>query len=195
MFSGIISAVSKIKNSRVKDDSLFLTIEKPAGWRIMPGDSLNTNGVCLTVKEISKTDYTTELMTETLKKTTFGKEIPKFVNLEGSLRLSDLLDGHLVLGHVDTIGRIEEIISSSRSKVYKFSFSEKFSQLVAEKGSIAIDGISLTVVEVGRNWLTVSLVDYTIKHTTLGTKKKNDLVNLEFDILAKYLQRLLRSLD
>lgn len=191
MFSGIIKAVAQVRKAKKKNGSLFLIIEKPKGWIIKPGESIATNGVCLTVKKVNKDDYLTELMPQTLKKTSFGKQIPQKVNLEQSLRLVDKLGGHLVLGHVDAVGKMQNIIWKDTSKIYRFSFPKKFAKLIAEKGSIAVDGISLTVVDVGKDWFTVSLVDYTTRHTTLGKKKIGDLVNLEFDIIAKYLEKLI----
>lgn len=191
MFTGVIKATAKVKKSERKRGSLFLTIDRPRGWKIRPGDSIATDGVCLTVKEVSHGDYRTELMRETLSKTSFGTVVPKRVSLENPLKVSDVLDGHLVLGHVDAVGEIKNIRSAGSSKVYQISFPKKFAKLVTDKGSIAVDGVSLTVVKVHRNWFTVSLVDYTIKHTGLGMKKVGDFVNLEFDILAKYLVKLM----
>lgn len=191
MFSGIIKATAKVKRADKKSGSLFLRIEKPKGWQIKVGDSIATDGACLTVSKVNRTEYRTELMPETLSKTSFGKQIPSKVNLELSLRLSDVINGHLVLGHVDSIGRIEKIKRLGSAKIYTINFPSEFAKLVAKKGSIAIDGVSLTVVDVGKNWFSVSLVDYTIRHTTLGSKRTGDLVNLEFDVIAKYLDRLI----
>ena len=193
MFSGIVQTISKIQKKHTENGCLFLTIEKPTGWNIKPGNSICSDGVCLTVKKVGKTNYTTELMPETLDKTYFDKVDYKNINLEPSLKLNDLLDGHLVTGHVDAIGKIIKITSRGNSKIYKIEFPKKFSKYVAEKASIAVDGISLTVVDVGDEWFTVSLVDYTLDHTTIGIKKINDLVHLEFDILAKYLEKLLKD--
>ena len=190
MFSGIISAIAKIEKTSTKNGCLFLTIKKPKGWKIKPGDSIATNGTCLTVKTVNKNNYTTELMPETLDKTYFSTIYPTEVNLERSLKLSDFMDGHLVTGHIDTVGKITEIIKKGDSKIYKINFAKKFTKLLADKGSVAVDGISLTVVQTKQNWFTISLVDYTLTHTTLGQKKVGDLVHLEFDILAKYINKL-----
>ena len=187
MFSGIISAIAKIEKSQMKNGSLFLTIQKPRGWRVKPGDSIATDGICLTVKSIKRNTYTTELMDETLKKTIFGKKIPKTVNVEKSLGVSSLLDGHIVQGHIDTTGKIAQIKKIGKSKLITFSYPKEFSHLIAPKGSIAIDGISLTIVEAKMGACTVSFVDYTLQHTTMGKKNVNDPVNIEFDIIAKYL--------
>ncbi len=193
MFSGIIQAIGKIQKSSTKNGSLFLTFEKPKNWKLKLGDSVATNGVCLTVQALTKNSYTTELMPETLERSTFGKDIPKLVNLEPSVTLATMMDGHLVQGHVDTVGSIRELTDKGRSRIYKITFPKKYAHLVAEKGAVTIDGISLTVVDCGNDWFTVSLVDYTIEHTTLGTKKKGELVNLEFDVFAKYISRMLKK--
>lgn len=191
MFTGIVEAKASVRSSN-KKGSLFLTIEKPKNWKIKAGDSISMDGVCLTVKKIGSFDFTSELMPETLSKTYFGRQVPKKVNLERSLRVGSRLGGHFILGHVDTVGKIEEVKFSGLSKIDKISFPKQFAKFVAQKGSISVDGVSLTVVDVGANWFTVSLVDYTVKHTTLGEKKKGGLVNLEFDMLAKYLIRLIK---
>lgn len=192
MFTGIIKSITTIKDSKTENGSLFLTIQKPADWIIKEGDSIATNGVCLTVKTIAGDTYTTELMQETLNKTTYGSFVPEKVNIEQSLRMGDTLDGHLVFGHVDAVGEILDITPVGDSRIYKFSYPGECSKLLAPKGSIAVDGISLTVVDVGTDFFTVSLVDYTIQHTTLGEKKVGEKVNLEFDMLAKYVARMVK---
>ena len=191
MFTGIIKAKALVKKVESKDGNLFLTIATPKDWVIKSGDSIATDGVCLTVKKVNKNSYITELMPETLKKTYFSKIVPKELNLEQSLRLSDRMDGHFVFGHVDAFGKIEKVKPAGRAKIYKISFPRKFRKLVTEKGSIAVDGISLTIVSVSKQCFSVSLVDYTLSHTTLGSKQPGDMVNLEFDMLAKYLKTLI----
>jgi riboflavin synthase len=193
MFSGIIQAITSVEKSAVKNGSLFLTFQKPKGWKIKLGDSIATNGVCLTVQSLTKNSYTTELMPETLERTTFGKNVPQEVSLEPSLTLATLMDGHLVQGHVDTMGTIIAITPKGRSRIYKIRFPKKYTHLVAEKGAITVDGVSLTVVDAQKDFFTVSLVDYTIEHTTLGNKKTGEMVNLEFDVFAKYIARMLKK--
>ena len=188
MFTGIIKATAPVKRAESKNGSLFLFISTPKNWRIKPGDSIAANGVCLTVKKVNKNNYITELMPETLERTYLGKVIPKELNLELSLRLSDRIDGHLVYGHIDAVGKIETIKTVGRAKIYTVSFPKKFRKLVAEKGSITVDGISLTVIAYSNSWFSVSLTEYTLGHTTLGRKQTKDMVNLEFDIIAKYLR-------
>ncbi|PIR86965.1 MAG: riboflavin synthase [Candidatus Harrisonbacteria bacterium CG10_big_fil_rev_8_21_14_0_10_49_15] len=189
MFTGIIKAVALIKHAEVKDGSLFLTIARPKGWRMKPGDSISTDGACLTVRSVNKKQYTVELMPETLDKTYFGKQICLQVNLEQSLRVTDRLDGHIVLGHVDAVGVIKKIANDGRAKVYTIQFPARSAALVAPKGSITVDGVSLTVTRATKTTFSVSLVEYTLNHTALGQKQIGDLVNLEFDVLAKYLYR------
>lgn len=191
MFSGIISATTKITNSKKENDSLFLTFERPAGWDITLGDSISTNGTCLTVNKLTDTEYTTELMPETLKKTIFGKTIPSVVNLESSLALRDTLDGHFVTGHVDAIGMIKKIETQGNTKIFTISFPKEFTHLLADKGSITVNGVALTVVAVGDDSFAVSLVDYTLNHTTFKELSEGTEVNLEFDILAKYIARMM----
>ena len=190
MFSGIIRKTTEIIAHEEKNDSLFLTFKKPENWVIGLGDSIATNGTCLTVATMDDDSYATELMPETLAKTTFGKKIPRQVNLEKSLTLADAVDGHLVTGHVDTLGTVQDIIEQGNTNVLRMSFSPEFSHLIAEKGSITVNGVSLTVIEVGDDFFTVSLVDYTWQNTTLHELEKGSLVNLEFDILAKYIARM-----
>lgn len=192
MFTGIVTHTTKIISHEKKDGSLFLTFKKPAGFEVKNGDSVSTNGVCLTVCSTDGKTYTTELMEETLTKSSFGIVVPKSVNLEKPMILNAHLDGHLVQGHVDTVGKLDSIIPHNRSSVLRFTFPKKYAKYVAAKGSISVDGISLTVVDVGDDWFTVSLVDYTLQHTTLGEKKVSEPVNLEFDIVAKYVERMIK---
>ena len=190
MFTGIIQTIARVKDSERKKGSLFFTIAKPNGWRLKAGDSVATNGVCLTVKQVAANAYTTELMTETLRATSFGQEIPGKVNLERPLTLKSFLDGHLVLGHVDAVGKIKKIERKGAMKLFSISYPAKFRKLVVAKGSVAVDGISLTLVDAKKDWFSVALVDYSLKHTTMGDKRGGELVNLEFDIIGKYLVNL-----
>ncbi len=187
MFTGIVQKVAQIKNAERRGGGLILYIATPGGWKIKAGQSIATDGVCLSVEKVSKAYYQCRMMPETLSKTTFGIVIPKQVNLELSLILGEKIDGHFVTGHVDTVGKIVKVVASSESRVYEVQFLRKFKKLIAEKGSVAVDGVSLTVVDVGRHSFTISLVKYTLEHTTLGHKGAGDVVNLEFDILARYI--------
>ncbi len=191
MFTGIIAQKAKVVTNAVKHRSLFLSIEKPKGWKLSLGESISVQGVCLTVKGITKKEYAVELMPETLKKTAFGESVPKEVNLERSLVYGNRLSGHFVTGHIDAVGKVEKIIRKGRSQVFYISYPKKFRRLLVEKGSVAVDGVSLTVVETTLKDFSVALLPYTLTHTTLGKKEKGAPLNLEFDILAKYLYRKL----
>jgi riboflavin synthase len=193
MFTGIIKKVSQVKNVSWEKGSLFIEIEKPKDWKIKLGESISINGVCSTVKKLSKDKFTVEYMPETVKKTTVGdykKGIE--VNLEKSMKLTDLLDGHLVQGHVDTRGKIIDIKKVKESIVMKYRVPVKFMRLIAPKGSVAIDGISLTIVDTGKDWFTVSLVSYTLENTNFGNIKKGADVNIETDVFAKYVYNILK---
>ena len=188
MFTGIVTKKGKVVSGVMKNGSLFLTIQTPKGWKIKEGESIATDGVCLTVKKLAATTYTYELMHETLQKTTFGKTVPKYVNLEQSLKIGGHLSGHFVSGHIDAIGTIEKITADGTAKVYTVSFPKTFQKLIVKKGSICIDGVSLTITDIRPGQFSVALLPYTLEKTILGDKIKGMQVNLEFDILAKYAQ-------
>ncbi len=192
MFTGIIKKLSTVEKVFRKKGSLFVAIKIPKDWKVWVGESISINGVCSTVNKLGKETFTVEYMPETIKKTTAGKfKKGTLVNLEKSLKLSDLVDGHLVQGHVDCRGEVRSVNYESGSKILKIRVPQKFMKFIAEKGSIAIDGISLTVVDTGKNWFTVSLVSYTLDNTNLGSIKVGEEVNIETDVLAKYLNKLL----
>ncbi len=193
MFTGIIKEVVPILNSSKKKDLLELTVKTPKGWKLKLGESISISGVCLTVSVVNKGSFKAALMPETLRKTIFGRGAPKVVNIERCLKASDLLGGHIVLGHVDVVGTILNIYNQGSDRIYKISFPKNFSNLVVEKGSITIDGISLTIVSAGKDFLTVALIPYTLKHTTVGGKAVGDKVNLEFDIIAKHISAAARK--
>jgi riboflavin synthase len=194
MFTGIIKSVSKVKDIRQDKGSLFVSIVRPKGWDIREGASISINGVCSTVRFLTSDFFEVEYMPETIKKTTVSNyQTDTLVNLEPSLALKDLLDGHIVQSHVDTRGKIVEIKHIKESVILKIQLSKKFLKYIAAKGSVTVDGISLTVVDAGADWFTVSLVSYTLEHTNLGQAKPNQEVNVETDILAKYLEKLLIS--
>lgn len=173
--------------------SVYVWVEKPAKWKMKAGDSISIDGICSTVKRFRGNSFRVEYMPETLKKTTailFKKGT--HVNLEPSLRSNDRLDGHLVQGHVDATGDIKEIRKIGNSVILKISFPKKYRKFISEKGSISVNGVSLTVAATGSNWFAVSLVSYTLLHTNLHNLKKGDKVNIEVDVLARYLNSLLK---
>ena len=196
MFTGIIQSTAKVVDANLSSSGMLLRVSKPKKWKIKLGDSISVNGVCSTVAKVSDGEMTFEYMPETLKRTSLAAlRKSSFVNLEQSLRASDRLDGHIVQGHVDTIGRVIAVTKEGNSRVVSIEVKnaeKKLMRLIAEKGAIAIDGISLTVVAVFKNYFTVKIIPHTLEHTNIGAKKTGAMVNLEFDILAKYLQRLIK---
>ncbi|MDD3498073.1 MAG: riboflavin synthase [Candidatus Moranbacteria bacterium] len=188
MFTGIIKKVSIVEEVSFKKGSLFVEVKKPSGWKIWEGGSISINGVCSTVRRFDSKIFEVEYMPETIKKTTVGGfKKGTVVNLEKSLKMNDLLDGHLVQGHIDARGEIIEKKKVKESEIVKVRVLKKFMVFIAPKGSVSIDGISLTVVDAGADWFTVSLVSYTIENTNMHALKVGDEVNVETDVLAKYL--------
>ncbi len=186
MFTGIISKTSKVKSIKSTQGGLFLEVTNP--FRdVRVGESISVNGVCSTVKKSGKNIFF-EYMPETLKLSNLSfLQKDDIVNTEQSMRMSDRLDGHMVLGHIDGRGKILDIEKEGNSKVFKIKIPDKkFCKLLVYKGSIAVEGISLTVAQTFKNNFIVKIIPYTIFHTNLKYKKVGDLVNLEFDILAKY---------
>ncbi len=156
------------------------------------GDSINIDGACQTVTQVKDEFFSVEAVEETLKRTTLGKlKSGDRVNLERALQASDRLGGHLVSGHVDFVGRIKSIVHRDQSRTYEFEFPGKYKSHFVEKGSVAVDGISLTVVDVQEKSFAVSVIPYTMGATTLGTKKTGDSVNIETDLIGKYVERIL----
>lgn len=187
MFTGIIQNTAAVKHCTRFDGSMFLTIQKPAGWKLKLGDSVAINGVCLTVRALKDNNFEAELMPETLALTSFKQTVPKMVNLERPLTLVSPLDGHLVLGHVDAVGKIVARETKGRMTIFTISYPAQYKKLIVSKGSVAVDGVSLTVAKTIANKFSVALVDYTLEHTVFGNKKVGDTVNIEFDIVGKYI--------
>jgi len=201
MFTGIISKTSKVKNIKQKDGSFVVEIQNNLG-KIKLGQSISINGVCSTVKKTGKS-ISFEYMPESLKLSNMGSlRKGDIVNMEQSVRMSDRLDGHIVLGHIDDKGEILDIKEEGNSRVLTIKVPARnathnvaggpvreFMRLLVYKGSIAVEGISLTVAKVLRNSFVVKIIPYTLGHTNLKYKEKGDFVNLEFDILAKYANK------
>ncbi|KJS88573.1 MAG: riboflavin synthase subunit alpha [Peptococcaceae bacterium BICA1-8] len=190
MFTGLVEELGTIKAVYNGTDSSRLKI---AGRVVVEGlklgDSIAVNGVCLTVVDINKDDFQAQVMAETLKKTNLRElQIGNKVNLERALRMSDRLGGHLVSGHVDGVGRIIEKKRHDIAIVIRIEAPETVLYYLINKGSVAIDGISLTVVEVGSKDFTISLIPHTMSLTTLGLKNVGEMVNLEVDMLARYVE-------
>ena len=192
MFTGIVEGTGKIKkiSKATKNRSaiqMIVDLGKHAkGLKI--GQSIALNGVCLTATKLSKNDCTFEMIEETTKKTDLGNlKVGGIVNIERSLKAGDRLEGHFVLGHIDGIGIIKKIEKKPKEVQVWFEIPKPLSKYVVKKGSIAIDGISLTVVDVRKNFASVCLIPHTIDVTNFKTKNIGDKINIETDILGKYI--------
>lgn len=193
MFTGIIEEVGQVKS--IKEGTISSTISVEASKVLEStkvGDSICTNGVCLTVTEINKNEFKADVMAETLRRSNLGtlKKGSK-VNLERALTLQTPLGGHLVSGHIDGVGKIIEIKPEDNATWFYIELDKKLLRYVVEKGSIAIDGISLTVAYVDNRGFKVSIIPHTSKETILLTKKVSDKVNIECDVVGKYIEKLL----
>ncbi|ACV29186.1 Riboflavin synthase alpha chain [Anaerococcus prevotii] len=191
MFTGIAEELGLVKEFKQKSDTVEIKIScKKVLEDTKLGDSIMTDGVCLTVTEMTDSYYKADIMNESLKKTKFDRSLlGKEVNLERALRFSDRLDGHIVQGHVDGVGRLISI----NKNVYRFKTTRDIGKYIVNKGSIAIDGISLTVSYEQDDIFEVSLIPETLSRTNLKNRRVGDLVNLETDILSRIVEKLNRS--
>ncbi|MCX8084154.1 MAG: riboflavin synthase [Calditerrivibrio sp.] len=197
MFTGIIEEIGTVKYILKKGNSAEISINC---FKVledaMIGDSIAVDGVCLTVKNFDKSSFSADISYETLNKTTLSRLVPDDkVNLERALTLQTRLGGHIVLGHVDCVGIIKQIRNIGNSIELYISDFNPIKQYIANKGSIALNGISLTVAEIKENIFTVAIIPHTFEMTNLKYKQVGDRVNLEADIVARYLERLLQNKD
>jgi len=195
VFTGIIKEVGEISNLQHKTSGAMLQIScKKILDGLKHGDSIAVNGVCLTVKDLNKAGFSADIMPATLESTNLGKLLPKSkVNLERALKVSGRLDGHIVQGHIDGVGAICEIKKSDEFFTIHIAAKQELLKYIVLKGSVAIDGISLTVQEVRSESFGVSIIPTTLNSTALGSKKPGDLVNIETDIIGKYVEKFLRQ--
>ena len=190
MFTGIIESLGEVKELYETGTNKTFWIESPLSHQFTVDQSVSHDGVCLTVEEVRHNQHRVTAVLETLEKTALEQWAPgKTVNLEQSLLPSKRLDGHFVQGHVDTTGTCEKIKDRNGSHEFTFRFPKKFAPLVIEKGSISLNGISLTVFDVKKDSFKVAIIPYTFEHTNLRFLKEGDAVNLEFDMVGKYIQR------
>jgi len=192
MFTGIIETLGKVSSIEAKDGNLDITIESSLTPELKIDQSVAHNGVCLTVVNLTDTTYTVTAIAETLNKTNLGSlKTYDPVNLERAMILGSRLDGHIVQGHVDQTGECTSVREDNGSWVYSFCYDASTGNPTIEKGSITIDGTSLTVVNSGKNSFEVAIIPYTYQHTRFNTYKVGTIVNLEFDVIGKYVAKLI----
>ena len=193
MFTGLIEEQGRILERTPSGDGERVRVESRLVLSdASHGDSIAVSGVCLTVVEQDESSFTADVMAETLRHSAAGNwEIGKPVNLERAAAVGDRLGEHIVQGHVDGVARIMSITPGEKWSVVRFSLSQDLAPLVARKGSIALDGVSLTVSAVGKDWAEVSLIPETLSVTTLGILSEGDEINVETDIVARHVQRLM----
>ncbi|HUI11696.1 MAG TPA: riboflavin synthase [Bacteroidota bacterium] len=192
MFTGIITEVGRVEAVKREGGSNVITVRAPrSAPELRVDDSVAVSGVCLTVIARTAVAFTAQAVEETLLKTTLGAlEKGSAVNLEMPLRLSDRLGGHIVLGHVDCVGRVSAVEARETSTLLSIGYPAEFARYVVPVGSVALDGISLTIAAAGGSVFTVSVIPHTLAATTLGRAAAGARVNIEFDILGKYVERL-----
>lgn len=191
MFTGIIEQLGTIDNIQPNGTNIQLGIKAPFLPELKIDQSIAHNGVCLTVDGIYSDYYTVTAIDETLKRTNLGKlKIGDVVNLERCMKLGDRLDGHIVQGHVDTVAQVEKITEKDGSWEFEFRYSNT-QYVTVEKGSITVNGVSLTVVKSEPGYFSVAIIPYTFENTQFKYLQIGDLVNLEFDVIGKYVERLL----
>ncbi len=195
MFTGIVQGLGSIKSVRKMAQGCVLDIESDFELEHHePGESIAINGVCLTATTISSSRFTADVSPETLSRTTLGELGPgNRVNLERALRLSDRLGGHIVSGHIDCVGMVTERRELRDFTLFSFKLEPRFDRYLIEKGSVAIDGISLTVNSCGSGRFSVSIIPHTCSITTLGFRKVGHRVNIELDVIGKYVEKLLKG--
>lgn len=194
MFTGIIETTGIVKDIIINGTNKTFWISSTLSDDLKIDQSLSHNGVCLTVEEVSAGTYRVTAIQETLLKTNLGQWLPgTIVNLERCMPLNGRLDGHIVQGHVDTTAQCINIFKKEGSREYTFSFLPAFRTLVIEKGSITINGISLTIFNVSETNFTIAVIPYTYQNTNINTLKIEDLVNVEFDVIGKYVNRILQK--
>jgi len=191
MFTGIIQDIGKVESAVKKGGNLVLSIHSDdLSPKLQIGSSMAINGACQTVTETHKNSFVVEAISETLEKTNLGDlKTGSNVNLELPLTPQSLLDGHLVQGHVDCTGKISKVTPLSGSTVFAIEYPDEFDRYLIIKGSIAVDGISLTVTYFSTGTFEIAIIPHTLKNTILADKKVGDIVNLEFDMMAKYIEK------
>ena len=191
MFTGIIETLGTIQEIRKEKDNIHITMDSSITNDLKIDQSVAHNGVCLTVVAINENQYTVTAIDETIRKTNLGFwKTGQKVNLERAMKLGDRLDGHIVQGHVDQIGICTAMSETNGSWSYTFEYDELLNNITIEKGSITVNGVSLTVVNSMKNQFSVAIIPYTYEHTNFNSFEVGSRVNLEFDVIGKYVSRL-----
>lgn len=191
MFTGIIEDLGVVESLEREATNLHLTIQSRLASELKIDQSVSHNGVCLTVVKRNASSYTVTAIKETLDKTNLNTLTEgAIVNLERGLKLGDRLDGHMVQGHIDQIGTCVDVQSQNGSWTYTFEYEPSFGNITIEKGSVTVNGVSLTVVDSKNNGFSVAIIPYTYEHTNFKHFKIGSVVNLEFDVIGKYVSRL-----
>lgn len=191
MFTGIIEDLGIVEALEQENTNLHLTIKSKLASELKIDQSVSHNGVCLTVIDLTASSYTVTAIKETLDKTNLNSlKVGDRVNLERGLKLGDRLDGHMVQGHVDQVGTCINVEAQNGSWIYTFEYNPKLRNITIEKGSVTVNGVSLTVVNSKDNGFSVAIIPYTYEHTNFHTFEEGTVVNLEFDVIGKYVSRL-----
>jgi riboflavin synthase len=194
MFTGIIEEVGEVVLLKKDKENMHITVKSNFCSELRIDQSLAHNGVCLTVVDLNENNYTVTAIKETIDKSNIGDlKIEDKINLERAMLLGDRLDGHIVQGHVDQVAKCTNIKELEGSWFFTFEYDEKLQNLTIEKGSITINGVSLTVVNSEKNSFSVAIIPFTFENTNFHKIRVNDLVNLEFDVIGKYVAKLLSN--
>jgi riboflavin synthase len=194
MFTGIIENVGRIISIDPEKQNLHITIESSFSDELKVDQSVSHNGVCLTVVAINGNRYKVTVVAETLRKSNLGLlSAGDFVNLERSMKMNGRIDGHIVQGHVDSTAVVTSVTDDDGSYIYKFEYDSDDSLITVSKGSVCVNGVSLTVIDPGRNYFSVAIIPYTFEQTNFRSLKKGSVVNLEFDIIGKYVSAYLSA--
>lgn len=191
MFTGIIEDLGIVEALEQENTNLHLTIKSKLASELKIDQSVSHNGVCLTVIDLTASSYTVTAIKETLDKTNLNSlKVGDRVNLERGLKLGERLDGHMVQGHVDQVGTCINVEAQNGSWIYTFEYNPKLGNITIEKGSVTVNGVSLTVINSKDNGFSVAIIPYTYEHTNFHTFEEGTVVNLEFDVIGKYVSRL-----
>ncbi len=192
MFTGIIESTAKVVNLQKELSNVHITLENELANELKIDQSVSHNGVCLTVVSINGIQYTVTAIQETLDKTNLSEwKVGDIINMERAMKINTRLDGHIVQGHVDQIASCIRVLEKEGSWEYTFEYDPSLQNVTIEKGSICINGVSLTVVNSKKNSFSVAIIPYTYEHTNFKNLEKGHLVNLEFDVIGKYVKRLM----